>query len=82
MNLGRKIVTRHPQARGSKPHTPPLPHLSVQQIIQHGDIIEVQAEVEPGATVMINGEKAVVIWDGSCINTSPGHSRWACRRFR
>jgi hypothetical protein len=42
-------------------HTPAL---DVESIVQHGHILEIVAETEPGATVMINGEKAAVIFDG------------------
>lgn len=46
----------------ARPHQLRVPELSITKIVQHGHIVEIQATVEPGATVMVNGEKAAVIW--------------------
>jgi len=40
-----------------------VPELNITNVVQHGHIVEIQAKVEPGATVMINGERAAVIWE-------------------
>ena len=42
---------------------PSSPDLEIEKVIQHGHIVEIQAKVQPGATVMVNGEKAAVIWE-------------------
>lgn len=44
------------------PNEPEVPRLTIEHIIQHGHIVEIQASVPPGATVMVNGERAAVIW--------------------
>ena len=44
-------------------HEPPTPDLKIDHIIQHGHIIEIQAKVAPGTTVMVNGQRAAVIWE-------------------
>lgn len=41
---------------------PDVPRLTIEHIIQHGHIVEIQASVPPGATVMVNGQRAAVIW--------------------
>src|SRR6266404_1292389 len=43
-------------------HTPAL---DVESIVQHGHIVEIVATTEPGSTVMINGEKAAVVFERS-----------------
>ena len=40
-----------------------VPELKITNIVQYVHIVEIQAKVDPGATVMINGEKAAVIWE-------------------
>lgn len=42
---------------------PSAPDLEIEKIVQHGHIVEIQAKVKPGTTVMVNGEKAAVIWE-------------------
>jgi hypothetical protein len=53
----------------SQSHTsgPRAPVLNVESITAYGHIVEIQAETEPGATVMVNGEKAAVIFAGARI---------------
>lgn len=46
---------------------PRAPVLNVESITVYGHIVEIQAETEPGTTVMVNGEKAAVIFAGSRI---------------
>jgi hypothetical protein len=41
---------------------PDIPDLKIDRIIQHGHIVEIQAKVSPGTTVMVNGQQAAVIW--------------------
>lgn len=57
-NRGRVPAT----ARVVTPSEPEVPRLTIEHIIQHGHIVEIQASVPPGATVMVNGERAAVIW--------------------
>jgi len=47
---------------GAKSSQPEIPDLSIERIIQHGHIVELQARVSPGTTVMVNGQRAAVIW--------------------
>ena len=42
---------------------PSVPDLEIEKIVQHGHIVEIQAKVQAGTTVMVNGEKAAVIWE-------------------
>src|SRR5579859_6123931 len=49
-------------ARVSTRNEPDVPRLTIEHIIQHGHIVEIQASVPPGATVLVNGERAAVIW--------------------
>lgn len=44
-------------------HAPSSPDLAIEKVIQHGHIVEIQAKVQPGTTVMVNGEKAAILWD-------------------
>jgi hypothetical protein len=46
-------------ARSSQPE---IPDLAIERIVQHGHIVELQARVSPGTTVMVNGQRAAVIW--------------------
>jgi len=46
---------------------PRTPVLNVESITAYGHIVEIEAETEPGTTVMVNGEKAAVIFAGSRI---------------
>ena len=46
---------------------PRNPVLNVESITAYGHIVEIEAETEPGTTVMVNGEKAAVIFAGSRI---------------
>lgn len=47
---------------GAKSSQPEIPDLAIERIIQHGHIVELQARVSPGTTVMVNGQRAAVIW--------------------
>ena len=51
----------------SKPSDPRKPLLNVDSVTAHGHILEISAETEPGTTVMVNGERAAVIFNGSRI---------------
>lgn len=51
-----------PTTYAATPHEPPTPDLRIDRIIQHGHIIEIEAKVEPGTTVMVNGQPAAVLW--------------------
>jgi hypothetical protein len=44
---------------------PPAPTLHVTSIVQHGRIVEIQGNTDPGAIVMINGQPAATIFDGN-----------------
>lgn len=64
---------RPPSENAERPLSTVLPPaLSVEAIKQHGHIAEIIAQTEPGATVMVNGEKAAVIFDGSRIKQFVG----------
>lgn len=43
------------------------PVLNVESITPYGHIVEIVAETDPAATVMVNGERAAVIFPGSRI---------------
>ena len=49
-------------AHVARSNAPEAPALTIDRIIQHGHIVEIQASVPPGTTVMVNGERAAVIW--------------------
>ena len=44
---------------------PRTPVLEILAVHEYGSIIEIQGRSEPGTTVMINGEKVGLIWDGT-----------------
>jgi hypothetical protein len=46
---------------------PRTPKLNVESITSYGHIIEIIAETDPGTTVMVNGERAAVIFAGARI---------------
>jgi hypothetical protein len=52
-------------------HIRHVPTLKIEQIVQHGHIIEIKAHVEPGVSVMINGQRAIV-WGQEEIKHSVG----------
>ena len=59
---------RNPTANYQSPSRilgPRTPVLNVESITPYGHIVEIQAETDPGTTVMVNGEKAAVIFAGS-----------------
>jgi hypothetical protein len=39
------------------------PTLNIKRLVQHGHIVEIIGETEPGAMVMVNGERAPVVFD-------------------
>lgn len=49
-------------ARVVATNEPDVPRLTIEHVIQHGHIVEIQASVPPGTTVMVNGQRAAVIW--------------------
>lgn len=36
------------------------PELDIKSVVQHGHIVEIIAETQPGTTVMINGQRAAI----------------------
>lgn len=65
--LRYKCATHNPGAAPAIAHVarsdgPEAPALTIDRIIQHGHIVEIQARVSPGTTVMVNGQQAAVIW--------------------
>ena len=66
---GRTADANKPAAKTSSTlsHLPPIPDLTIEKIVQHGHILEIRARVQPGTTVMINGRRAAVLWDGGEI---------------
>jgi hypothetical protein len=61
---------RKPTANYQSPSSilgPRTPVLNVESITPYGHIVEIQAETDPGTTVMVNGERAAVIFAGSRI---------------
>lgn len=44
---------------------PPVPLLRIDSVVQHGHIAEIKGTTDPGVTVMINGERAAVVFDGN-----------------
>lgn len=40
-----------------------MPALRIDSVMQHGHIVEIEGSTDPGAVVMINGERAAVVWD-------------------
>lgn len=59
-----------PSGRGSVQSAlaaPPVPNIDVTGVVQHGHIVEIKAKTDPGTTVMVNGERAAVIFDGGGI---------------
>ncbi|MGE5054968.1 MAG: hypothetical protein ACM3WP_12465 [Acidobacteriota bacterium] len=53
----------------SQPKTldPRPPALNIESITPYGHIVEIVAETAPGATVMVNGQRAAVIFPGARI---------------
>lgn len=41
------------------------PALDISGVVQHGHIVEIFGSTDPGAVVMINGDTAAAIFDGS-----------------
>ncbi len=42
----------------------PKPALNIKKLVPHGHIVEIIGETEPNTTVMVNGEKAALVFDG------------------
>jgi len=40
-------------------------HLEIKSVVQHGDIYEIVGSVEPGSSVMINGQYAPLVFENS-----------------
>lgn len=59
----QKVSRANAPAAMVKGHEPPTPTLRIERIVQYGHIVEIDASVEPGTTVMVNGERAAVIWE-------------------
>jgi hypothetical protein len=47
--------------------SPRTPVLNVESITPYGHIVEIVAETDPGTIIMVNGERAAVIFPGSRI---------------
>jgi hypothetical protein len=62
--LGRPTERNEIQSISSGPR-PPI--LNVESVTPYGHIMEIVAETDPGTTVMVNGQKAAVIFAGSRI---------------
>lgn len=63
-----RTIHRNKRPASFAVNTPPVhrlhvPELTITKIIQHGHIVEIDAKVEPGTTVMVNGERAAVVWE-------------------
>lgn len=68
------LSVRHKDARTeanhqNSPHTSAMgshePRLTIDSVVQHGHIVEIRGATESDATVLINGEKVAVIFEGS-----------------
>jgi hypothetical protein len=57
--------TEHAGTTATLGSQPAAPTLHVTSIVQHGRIVEIQGTTDPGAVVMINGQPAATIFDGS-----------------
>lgn len=47
--------------------SPRIPALNISSLVQHGHILEVSGSTDPGAVVMINGQRASTIFDGNAF---------------
>jgi hypothetical protein len=45
----------------------PGPALHITTVVQHGRIVEIEGTTEPGTIVMINGQAAATIFEGSAF---------------
>lgn|SRR2546425_11982367 len=57
------VIAVQPISRTSA--SPRTPVLRIESVVQHGHFMEIRGAAEPGTTVMINGEKAELIFDHS-----------------
>ena len=57
----RDAVVTHQPTQGTG--TGPTPLLQIQSVVHHGRVVEVRGRTAPKTTVMINGEKAAVVFD-------------------
>lgn len=62
--IRRPIGSNESHSATSGPRTPTL---NVESITPYGHIVEIVAETDPSTTVMVNGERAAVIFAGSRI---------------
>ena len=62
--LRRPPERNQSQSISSGPRTPIL---NVESVTPYGHIVEIMAETEPGTAVMVNGQRAAVIFAGSRI---------------
>ena len=49
------------------PAAPRIPALRITALVQHGHIVEVSGSTDPGAVVMINGQRASTLFDGNAF---------------
>jgi hypothetical protein len=68
MLLALKYEHRKPKAHQPTPAPRAASHkpaLNIRSVVEHGHIVEVVAETEPGSIMMINGQQAAVVFDGN-----------------
>jgi len=64
----QEIATRAKASKTTREISGPrTPVLNVESITAYGHIVEIVAETEPGTTIMVNGQRAAVIFAGSRI---------------
>lgn len=57
-----KLEKKQATAASEEPRSPTL---QINSVIQHGRIFEIQGSTDPGAVVMINGETASTLFEGT-----------------
>jgi hypothetical protein len=68
--FGLKHDYRHSKSHQSTPSiSQPLsgsdkPALNIKSVVEHGHIVEIVADTEPGSIMMINGQQAAVVFGG------------------
>ena len=79
--LCRHLVTGGRVLRRAQPPataglvSPRVPSLHVDLVVQHGDIVEIEGATEADATVMINGEPAATLFEGTAFRHFVGPLR-------
>ena len=58
-------ISTHKNESHPKTSDPRPPVLNIESITPYGHIVEIVAETAPGCTVMVNGQRAAVIFPGS-----------------